>query len=343
MTENKIRILIVDDNHENIQVLGAALAPCKYQISVATSGENALKSIASHQPDLILLDVMMPGIDGFEVCRQLKANPVTCNIPVIFVSALWNTDEKLQGFKLGAVDYITKPYEHEELLARVHTHLELHQLRDHLQDMVEERSNELLKSESKLKASLIDSITALAAIAEMRDPYTAGHQRRVAKLAVAIAEALQLPKAQQECIHLASVVHDVGKIVIPSGILCKSGRLSTLEMALIKEHPQNGYDVLKNIDFPWPIAQIVWQHHERLDGSGYPKGLKGEQILFESRIVTVADVVESMMSHRPYRPGLGIDAALSEINDHKNTFFDPVAVDACSRLFREKQFDFMGS
>jgi PAS domain S-box-containing protein len=193
---------------------------------------------------------------------------------------------------------------------------------------------------AQLQDSLEDSVRAIAAIVEMRDPYTAGHQVRVADLAGAIAKQMGLTEEQIHAIHLAGIVHDVGKIQIPSEILSKPGKISTIEFNLIKIHPQAGYDILKDIDFPWPIAQMVLQHHERLDGSGYPQGLKGDAILLEARILSVADVVEAISSHRPYRPGLGIDAALEEIKSLRGTYFDAQAVDACVALFQEKNYVF---
>jgi putative two-component system response regulator len=334
------KILAVDDTPNSLRLLTDILKEEGYEVRSAISGELALHAAASHPPDLVLLDIRMPEMDGYEVCRRLKANPATREVPVIFVSAVSETDEKVKGFGMGAVDFVTKPYQRDELMARVRTHLELNRLRHHLEDLVVERTVELRVSEKKLRSSLFESITALAAIVEMRDPYTAGHQRRVAQLAVAIAKELQLTDEQVEGINLAGVVHDVGKIRVPAEILSKPGRLTALEFSLIKEHSQNGYEILKTIDFPWPIAQIVLQHHERLDGSGYPQGLKAEQILIEAMIVTVSDVVESMTSHRPYRPGLGIDAALEEIELNKGKLFDPKVVDACTRLFREQNFSF---
>ena len=338
--KDKGKILAVDDTAASLRLLTDILKEEGYEVRSAISGELALRAAASNSPELVLLDIRMPGMDGFEVCRRLKAQPATRDVPVIFVSAVSETDEKVHGFEIGAVDFVTKPYQRDELLARVRTHLELNRLHNHLGDLVEERTAELTESEKKLRASLLDSITALAATVELRDPYTAGHQRRVAQLAVAIAGELQLPASQVEGIHLASVVHDVGKIRVPAEILSKPGRLSALEFGIIKEHPNNGFEILKSIDFPWPIAQMVLQHHERLDGSGYPQALKGDQILLEARIVAVADVVESMVSHRPYRPGLGIDAALEEIALNKGTLFEPAVVDACMRLFRERSFNF---
>lgn len=337
---DKGKILAVDDTPASLRLLTEILKEEGYEVRSAISGELALRAATSNPPDLMLLDIRMPEMDGYEVCRRLKAQAATRDVPVIFVSAVSEMDEKLHGFGVGAVDFVTKPYQHEELLARVRTHLELNRLRHHLEDLVAERTAELKESEKKLKTSLLDSITALAAIVEMRDPYTAGHQRRVAQLAIAIARELRLPEEQVEGVHLAGVVHDVGKIRVPAEILSKPGRLTELEMAIIREHAQNGYEILKSIDFPWPIAQIVRQHHERQDGSGYPQGLRSEQIMLEARIVAVADVVEAMSSHRPYRPALGTDCALQEMERGRGTFYDAAVVDACSRLFAEKRFAF---
>lgn len=192
----------------------------------------------------------------------------------------------------------------------------------------------------QVRMGLEGTIQAVASIVEMRDPYTAGHQRRVAQLAAAIAVELGLSDEQVRGIHLAGTIHDLGKVQTPAEILSKPGKLSAIEFSLIKDHAQNGYEILKGIEFPWPIAQMVLQHHEKLDGSGYPQGLKGDAILLEARIMTVADVVEAMSSHRPYRPGLGIDAALEEIIKERGTLYDPDVVDKCVRLIREKGFMF---
>jgi PAS domain S-box-containing protein/putative nucleotidyltransferase with HDIG domain len=191
-----------------------------------------------------------------------------------------------------------------------------------------------------LHESLEQSIQTIADTVEARDPYTAGHQRRVAELATAIAREMGLPEGQINGIHLAAIIHDLGKIHIPAEILSKPGKLSALEYMFIQTHPQDGYDILKNVRFPWPIADIVWQHHERLDGSGYPQGLKGGEILLESRIMAVADVVEAMSSYRPYRSALGVEAALSEIKRGRGSAFDPVVVDACVKIFDENRFTF---
>lgn len=196
------------------------------------------------------------------------------------------------------------------------------------------------QSAEKILIALKATIESLARTTEIRDPYTAGHQKRVAQLAFAIASEINLPKDKVEAIRIAAVIHDIGKMYIPAEILAKPGKLSECEFNLIRQHPQTSYDILKDIEFPWPIAQIVIQHHERTNGSGYPLGLSGEAIIIEARILAVADVVEAMASHRPYRPALSIDKALEEIIQKKGTLYDADAVDACVRLFTEKGFKF---
>jgi PAS domain S-box-containing protein/putative nucleotidyltransferase with HDIG domain len=190
----------------------------------------------------------------------------------------------------------------------------------------------------QLQSALMHTVEVATTLSEMRDPYTAGHEKRVALIAVGIATELGYDEQRIEGLQIAGYLHDVGKIMIPSEILSKPGKLTAAEYALIKGHAQASYDVLKNVDFPWAIADMVLQHHERIDGSGYPQGLKGDAILPEAKILAVADVVEAMGSHRPYRPGLGIDRALQEIERGRGTAYDPVVADACLKIFREKGF-----
>ncbi len=191
-----------------------------------------------------------------------------------------------------------------------------------------------------LEHLLEEIIAALSSAVEKRDPYTAGHQERVRQLVFAIANEMQLPEKQKSGINMAAVIHDIGKMYVPSEILAKPGALSEAELTLIRIHPQVGYDILKGVEFPWPIAEIVLQHHERLDGTGYPKGMHGDEILLEAKIIGVADVVEAMASHRPYRPALGIDKALDEISKNKGTAYESRVVDICCKLFKEKGFQF---
>jgi len=217
-----------------------------------------------------------------------------------------------------------------------------HSVADVLAGIIEQRrtDDKLTQTISTLRNALGGTIHAMALPVETRDPYTAGHQRRVSNLARAIATEMHLSREQIEGVRIAGIVHDLGKISVPSEILSKPGDISLIEHSLINTHPQKGFEILDNINFPWPIARIVLQHHERLDGSGYPAGLKKNEILIEARVLAVADVVEAMASHRPYRPSRGIQLALEEITDNKGKLYDPKVVDACLHLFLNKGFRF---
>ncbi|HHF43444.1 MAG TPA: HD domain-containing protein, partial [Candidatus Aminicenantes bacterium] len=197
---------------------------------------------------------------------------------------------------------------------------------------------ELAVHSRKLRKTMEMTIQALAVTIEMRDPYTAGHQRRVTQLASRIAQEMNLGEEEIVNIRLAGIVHDIGKIYVPVEILTKPGRLNDYEISMIRSHPRFGFDIIKETDLPKKIGEIILQHHERMDGSGYPAGLSGSEIHLESRILSVADVVEAMSSHRPYRPALGLEAALEEIDQHKGFLFDPDVVDVCLDLFEEKRF-----
>jgi PAS domain S-box-containing protein/putative nucleotidyltransferase with HDIG domain len=212
-----------------------------------------------------------------------------------------------------------------------------------VQDITQRRQAEfeVRQGLDKLRLTLSGTVGALANTVETKDPYTAGHQRRVAQLACAIARELRLPPDQVEGMHVLSFLHDIGKIAVPAEILSRPGKISDIEINLIRTHPEVGYNILKDIEFPWPVAQAILQHHERLDGSGYPAGLTGEEIIQEARILAVADVVEAMASHRPYRPALGIEAALAEIVKYQGKLFDSQVVTACVQLFEKKDFDFL--
>jgi len=202
-----------------------------------------------------------------------------------------------------------------------------------------EAEEELEQSLAHTQVGLRSTVKVIAETVEARDPYTAGHQRRVSELARSIAAEMNLPHNQIDGIRIAANIHDLGKISIPVEILSKPSQLSDVEFSLIKEHPLSGYNILKDIAFPWPIARVILEHHERMDGSGYPNGLKGDELLLESRILAVADVVEAMASYRPYRAALGIDLALEEIVNNRGVLYDSIVVDACLRLFNEKGYE----
>lgn len=206
----------------------------------------------------------------------------------------------------------------------------------HLKALEQEREETL----GKLRQTLDSTVHAMAVAVESRDPYTAGHQRRVTELAYAIAATMGLEPNRINGLRMASMIHDLGKISIPTEILTKPTKLTKIEFEIVKTHAEAGYEILKDIAFPWPIARIVWEHHEKIDGSGYPRHLKGDDLLTESKILTVADVVEAMASHRPYRPSLGLQDALEEITRNRGILYDADAVAACLTLFEEKRFSF---
>lgn len=604
MATRKNEILVVDDTLANLKLLLDMLVEHGYKVRPANNGEQALDSVAVRKPDLILLDIKMPGLNGYEVCQRLKEDEQTQDIPVIFISALDSLSDRIKGFEVGGVDYITKPFQHAEVLVRVDTHLQLHKMQEDLEQLVEERTFELretnkeleqseekfrriveglqeeyffythgvdgtftylspsvesvlgylpeeflvsfdkhftdnpinaagatatkqaiagkkqpayelelfhkdrsirqleiaetpvfdenkkviavegiahditerkkaeeavLRSEASLaeaqriahlgswnwniltndlawsdevfrifgsepqdffatydiflklihpddrervsaaidksvadpsvpydiehrivreddtervvhergevkfdaqdrpvnmigtvlditerknaedafrqaeqqrRDALIQAIKSFARIVERRDPYTAGHQERVSELAVAIARKMKLDEDGIEGIKLGGLIHDIGKINIPAEILNRPGKLSDNEFSIIKAHPQEGYEVMKDVPFPWPVADMIHQHHERIDGSGYPGELKGDEIILEARILAVADVVEAMSSHRPYRPAKGIDAAIEEIKKNRGKLYDSDIVDICVELFEKEKFKF---
>ena len=450
-------ILIVDDNPSNRLALRTILKGVDAELQEAGNGFDALSMSLEEDYAMILLDVQMPEMDGYEVCEQLRSNPKTANIPVIFLTAAFREDEdKIRGYVSGGTDYLAKPVEDYILRAKVQVFLRLY-TQNHLLQESEFRIRAMLDTaldavigmdaqgritdwnqravatfgwtkEEALGLALDDSIipprhreahrrglarflamggsqfvsrrmevtamrrnseefpaelaitplkagdehhfTAFIAditarkhaedeikrhvarietafmgavemattLSEMRDSITAGHERRVSEIAVAIGAEIGFDMPLQQGLRVTGLLYDVGKITIPADILSKPGKLSTIEYRLIQGHAQSSYEILKNVQFPWPVAEVALQHHERMDGSGYPRGLKGDEILLEARIMAVADVVEAMTSHRPYRAALAIDHALAEIEQGRGTLYDPVVVDACLKLFREKAY-----
>jgi PAS domain S-box-containing protein/putative nucleotidyltransferase with HDIG domain len=492
------KVLVVDDNTDNLYLLEVLLKGKGFDVAMAINGAEALESAHMTPPDLIISDILMPVMDGFALCRKWKADEQLRHIPFIFYTATY-TEAKDERFalSLGADLFILKPQEPkvwteilEEIFKEKHTAIkplgeEMEFFRQHneilfdklekkmldletanqklkenddalqrdeeflgsiienIPDMIfvkeaktlrfvrfnrageellgqsrqdligrndydffpesqadffTERDREVLKKKrlvdipeeyiqtkhlgerilhtkkipiieregkvqyllgisediterkqaeeelkqtlERLRKSLAGTIQALSSTAETRDPYTAGHQRKVSNLARTIAQEMGLSSDSVDIIRMAGIIHDIGKISIPAEILSKPGKLSDMEFSLIKVHSQTGYDILKDVELPYPIAKIVLQHHERLNGSGYPQGLKNGQILLEAKIISVADVVEAISSHRPYRPGFGIDVALEEIEKNAGVLYDAEVVDVCLRLFRKKGFKF---
>lgn len=345
LIDTRGNIVIVDDQPNNLRVLSGILQQAGYKVRPALDGSVALTAIKSSPPDLILLDIRMPEMDGYEVCRQLKLDAQTRDIPVIFISALQDMEDKLAAFQAGGVDYLSKPFQMEEVLARVQTHLNLYRLQRDLQVIVDERTRDLRttlefldESRKKYTCALEETIQAISMTIEKRDPYTAGHQWRVSLMATEIAAEMGMDATAIEGLRLGSMVHDIGKISIPVEILTRPGSLSDLEFTMIKGHAQVGGEIMQQVHFPWPVAEMILQHHERMDGSGYPGGLKGEEILPEARVIAVADVLEAMASHRPYRPALGLDIALAEIRRGAGSIYDADVAAACLRLFEERGY-----
>jgi len=338
MTDSPL-VLIVDDSPTNLDVLVHTLER-DYRLGIAKSGQKALNYVRREMPDLILLDIMMPEMNGFEVCERLKAEPAFQKIPVIFITALDDIERKTRGFEIGAVDYITKPFIAEEVRARVRTHLALKSSQEKLVAQNAILSETVAQRTAELQEMLQAAISVITLMAEIRDPYTAGHQQRVAALSIAIAKRMALPPDTVRAIELAGILHDIGKIRIPIAVINRPGDLLETEKELLKVHPKIGYDLLKTIPFPLPVADIVFQHHERMDGSGYPQGLKGDAIMLEARILAVADVTEAQSSFRPYRPALGLDAALAEIAAHSGKLYDAQVVTVCNTVFQKDGFSF---
>ena len=249
---------------------------------------------------------------------------------------------EVYGFLAAAVSSRLIPEEERSLMIEVGADIALALHNADLEAKRSRAQQELAESFEKLRGALEATVRAVAATAEKRDPYTAGHQERVARLACAIAEEMSLPQEQVQAVRVAAILHDIGKVSIPVDILNKPGPLNELEMRFIRTHPQTAYDIVQAIPLPWPVAAIVLQHHERMDGSGYPAGLSGDDILLEARILGVADSVEAMAAHRPFRPAMGLEVALREISRHKGVLYDPRVVKACLRVFNRRGFQFDG-
>jgi len=313
-------ILVVEDTPTSLELITYILTGEGYQVRTADSGELALASVEDKPPELILLDIIMPGMDGFEVLRRLKAQEKTHDIPVIILSALTETAQRIEGLNLGAVDFISKPYQADELLARVRTHMELFRLR------------------VRLERNLKGSIDVISEMIEKKGACVPGHHRRVAALASAIAQEVKLTDFQMQGIGLAAAVYDIGLINIPIDFLQDSPQLEGLKLTLYQGYPQAGHDALMKIESPWPITEIILQHRECFDGSGFPRGLKGAAILIEARILAVVDTIEDLTVNKINRPSIQMKEALAVIGNHSGSKYDPNVVAACLKLFKEKGY-----
>ena len=340
----KPTILVVDDTPENLSLMRELLRD-DYQVQLANSGDRALKlaALAPH-PDLILLDIMMPGMDGYEVCRQLKANPVTRDIPVIFLTAKAEVEDERRGLEIGALDYITKPISPPIVLARVKIHLALKAHADFLRDKSAFLEAEVAKRTREVMAIQDVTILAMASLAETRDTDTGNHIRRTQFYVKALAQhlathpkyAAQLTDSYIQMLFKSAPLHDIGKVGIPDRILLKPGKLEPEEFELMKTHTTLGWDAIEHaekqlgteVDFLSTAKEIALFHHEKWNGAGYPQGLAGDAIPLSARLMAVADVYDALISRRVYKEGMPHEQAMQIILEGRGSHFDPDVIDA---------------
>ena len=337
------RILIVDDTPENLDVLGELLAGLG-QISVAIDGPRALRLVRSAPPDLILLDVMMPGMDGYEVCRQLQASPDTARIPVVFVTTRDGVSEELQGFEVGGVDYIHKPYNPVLVRRRVATQLQLKETRDLLEDqnlalegLVAERTSELQRALETIRGSSLETILRLSRAAEFKDDDTGAHVLRMSQYCALVGATLGMGSEDVDNLLHAAPMHDIGKIGIPDRILLKPGKLDAAEWNVMRRHAEMGAEILAGSDSEVIRLgeQIARTHHEKWDGSGYPSGLRGDEIPLAGRIVAVADVFDALTSRRPTKEPFTVERSITILREGRGKHFDPRVLDAFLDVLQE--------
>jgi putative two-component system response regulator len=318
------RVLIVDDESNGREVLEGMLAGENLDLQFAASGAEALRMAMAHAPDLVLLDVMMPGLNGFEVCRRLRDEPRLRELPVILVTALDDRDSRLKGLEAGADDFVSKPFDRLELRTRVRTIVRLNRYRS----LVEERA--------RVAQSYEHVLDGWMHVLDLRDHGTRGHTRRVTSLAVALAQAADLSPNECEMVRRGALLHDIGKIGIPDSILHKPGPLTAEEWRIMRRHPEHARDLLAPIPFLQSAIAIPYCHHEWWNGHGYPRGLAGESIPYAARLFAVVDAYDALVSARPYKPSCSHEDALARIQSSAGTHFDPAVVDLFVRLMSER-------
>lgn len=340
---NQVDIMIVDDTLANIQVLSGMLKQQGYKVRPVLSGVAALKAAEQQAPDLILLDISMPEMNGYEVCSHLKQHPVLKQVPVIFISALTDQMDIVKAFTVGGVDYITKPFQLEEVRARVDNHLQLARMRLELKAYSHNLEERVIEQVKEISDSQMATILALAKLAEYRDKDTGLHIERIqyySRLLVTRMAGMTCFKDQIDSLYIenithASPLHDIGKVGIPDYILLKPGKLSVKEFEVMKTHTQIGFDILQTVKDRYTKnsfinigIEITKSHHEKWDGSGYPEGKKGTEIPLSARVLAVADVYDALRSKRPYKEGFSHETSCSIILDGKGSHFDPNIIDA---------------
>jgi putative two-component system response regulator len=345
-------VMIVDDTEENVDLLVEALGD-DFKLRVAMDGESALKKIVKSPPHLVLLDIMMPGMDGYEVCERLKKDPATQNIPIVFLTALGDEANEAKGLNLGAIDYIAKPFSTDLVKSRVVNHLLLKHHQDNLEKLVKKRTNQLVKMQEVI-------FKAMGTLAEYRDPETGGHIKRTQNYVRVLGEKLSdHPKYKDffkskniDLLYLSAPLHDIGKVGVPDNILLKPGKLTDEEFVEMKKHTTYGYEAIlaaeteldeESSAFLKFAKEIAHTHQEKWDGSGYPNGLKEDEIPISGRLMAVADVYDALISKRVYKPPFPHEKAVSIIQEGRGTHFDPDMVDAFLELednFRQIALEF---
>ena len=323
-------ILIVDDEYSGRETLQSILEGEGYNLVIAENGPQAIAKAKSVLPDVILLDVMMPGMTGFEVCEKIRNDPQVAEIPIIILTALDDRASLLRGLKAGADDYISKPYDRFELRARLIGITRLNRY----QKLLQEREN-LQKAHKRILDAYEATIEGWSRAMDLRDKETEGHSRRVAELSMKLARAMGM--SQEDIVHLrhGALLHDMGKIGIPDAILHKPDPLTEEEWIIMQQHPRFAYEMLYAIEYLRDALEIPYFHHEKWDGTGYPQGLKGEQIPIAARIFAVADVWDALTSNRPYRPAWAREEALRYIREQSGQHFDPQIVDLFFRVMEQ--------
>ncbi|HMB22203.1 MAG: HD-GYP domain-containing protein [Chloroflexota bacterium] len=322
-------ILIVDDEYAGRETLQSILESEGYQLQMAENGLQAIEKAKRFLPDVILLDVMMPGMTGFETCRRIRSDPEIAEIPVVMLTALDDRDSLLTALQAGADDFISKPFDRYELRARLLGITRLNRYKKLLQER-----EKLRETNDRLLAAYEATIESLSHAMDLRDHETEGHSQRVAELTVKLAQALSMSEEQIVHVRRGALLHDLGKIGIPDSILHKPGRLTDEEWIIMRMHPQFAYDMLHPIEYLRPALDIPHNHHEKWDGTGYPRGLKGEEIPLVARLFAVIDVWDALTSDRPYRPAWSREEARSYIHEQSGRHFDPQVVDLFFSIVR---------
>jgi putative nucleotidyltransferase with HDIG domain len=318
-----LSVLYVEDDPMVRSQLARYLERRVKTLTVAENGREGLELFRTGHYDIVVTDIKMPEMDGLQMAEHIKAD--FRDVPIIVITAYSESDYLIRAIELGVNRYVTKPIDPDILIEAIYKAVE-----------VRFQQEEIDRANRRVRDSLEQIVMAMARAIELRDPYTDGHQKHVAALAAAIAEEMGLPPERVDGIRLGGLIHDVGKIQVPTEILSKPGPLRDVERNIMRQHAKAGQELLAGIDFPWPIAQMVLHHHERLDGSGYPDGLKGDELTLEAKIIAVADVVEAVSSHRPYRPALGLQSAIDELKQGSGRLYDPLVVDSCIRVLERR-------